>query len=89
MTTLITQKKSDGSVRRCHAECYNAKNEKCTCICGGRNHGAGLMKAAQNTGDAILDIFAEGGEIIIHDDISKMYRAKTQISLFEPAGSEK
>lgn len=24
---------------RCDAKCYNAKEPKCNCICGGRNHG--------------------------------------------------
>ena len=25
--------------RRCDASCHEAREEKCTCICGGRNHG--------------------------------------------------
>ena len=89
MTTLITQKKSDGSGSRCDAKCHDAEHEKCTCICGGRNHGVGFKQAVQNTADDILDIFAEGGEIVIHDDVSKLHRENFQISIFEPAGTEK
>ena len=27
------------SERMCDWRCHNASEEKCTCICGGRNHG--------------------------------------------------
>jgi hypothetical protein len=54
MTTLIAVYKSSGDggtvcVGRCDAKCYNAKEPGCTCVCGGRNHGAGLEKATDNT----------------------------------------
>ncbi len=35
--------------RRCDERCYNAKEEKCDCICRGMNHGKGLNKAMANT----------------------------------------
>lgn len=49
MTTLIAVYNSDGCVGRCDARCYNAKTPECDCICGGKNHGAGLKQAAENT----------------------------------------
>ena len=50
MATLITVSNSDGVViGRCDAKCYDAKHEKCNCICGGKNHGIGRKKAEQNT----------------------------------------
>jgi len=49
MTTLIQQTSSNGSRRRCDARCYNAQYGKCTCICGGHNHGKGLEQAIENT----------------------------------------
>ncbi len=49
MTTLIAAYNSDGCVGRCDERCYNAKHPECTCICGGKNHGAGLRKATENT----------------------------------------
>lgn len=49
MATLIQQVSSGGSRRRCDARCYNAQHSKCTCICGGMNHGKGLQKALENT----------------------------------------
>jgi len=49
MTTLISSESSSGQRRRCDAKCYNAKHDKCTCICGGVNYGVGLQKAVENT----------------------------------------
>jgi len=39
VTTIMTQTNSERSWR-CDAKCHNATHEKCTCICGGRYHGA-------------------------------------------------
>lgn len=52
--TLIAVYKSSGDkgsvcVGRCDARCYTASDPSCECICGGRNHGAGLQKAMDNT----------------------------------------
>ncbi|MBC8505231.1 MAG: hypothetical protein H8D34_10260 [Chloroflexi bacterium] len=49
MTTLISFSSSSGSQGRCDAKCYDAKHENCACICGGKNHGAGLDQAIENT----------------------------------------
>ena len=45
---LMTQKIGQGPTQRCDARCYNAKSGECKCICGGRNHGAGIDKALDN-----------------------------------------
>lgn len=47
--TLITTGNSDGVTGRCDAKCYNATGPDCDCVCGGRNHGAGLEQAQENT----------------------------------------
>jgi hypothetical protein len=47
--TLIAVYNSEGCVGRCDARCYEATCNDCNCICGGRNHGAGLNKATDNT----------------------------------------
>lgn len=47
--TLISVYNSDGCVGRCDSRCYNATSPDCDCICGGRNHGAGLERAQDNT----------------------------------------
>jgi hypothetical protein len=49
MTTLISYASSGGDQGRCDAKCYEAENEPCDCICQGRNHGAGLEQALDNT----------------------------------------
>lgn len=49
MTTLIQITDRSGRRQRCHAECYNARGNHCTCICGGTNHGVGLQQAIHNT----------------------------------------
>lgn len=51
----MTFKKSGGKKSQCDAKCYNAKNQKCVCCCGGKNHGVGFNKAFRNT----LDQFEE------------------------------
>lgn len=56
--TLMTEKIGQGSTRRCDARCYNAKRVKCTCICGGLNHKAGLKQATQNVEDVFFSKIA-------------------------------
>ncbi|MDD3493032.1 MAG: hypothetical protein PHZ19_06020 [Candidatus Thermoplasmatota archaeon] len=54
--TLLEQRAGDGSlIGRCDARCYNADGPDCDCICGGRNHGAGLSQALENTREMMLD----------------------------------
>lgn len=45
---LLTQHVG-GVLRRCDARCYNATHGRCSCICGGENHGVGLERALANT----------------------------------------
>jgi hypothetical protein len=49
MTTLIAVYNSSGCVGRCDARCYEAHEPECDCICHGRNHGAGIEQAVENT----------------------------------------
>lgn len=49
MATLIEVRENGKCLGRCDAKCYNATSERCECICGGDNHGAGLKKAADNS----------------------------------------
>lgn len=50
MATLIIAHRSDGRVTaRCDARCYDSKNATCYCVCGGVNHGIGLVNAARRT----------------------------------------
>lgn len=55
MTTLIAAYNSEGCIGRCDAKCYNATHPECDCICGGRNHGAGVQKATENTKELAED----------------------------------
>lgn len=46
---LIQEIRKDGKRgRACGGKCYNAKGDKCTCLCGGLNHGKGDKKAIEN-----------------------------------------
>jgi hypothetical protein len=49
MATLITETNSGGSRRRCDARCYLGTGTRCSCICGGRNHGRGIATALEET----------------------------------------
>lgn len=41
MTTIISETKTGGRMRRCDANCHNAKGTVCRCVCNGRYHGRG------------------------------------------------
>ena len=49
MATLISVYTSNGCVGRCDARCHDATSDKCTCVCGGMNHGDGVEAAIDNT----------------------------------------
>lgn len=67
MTTLIIVVNSGRVVGRCDALCYEATSPKCTCICGGKNHGVGLKKAAEQvseyTEQQLKALAAKGGAV--------------------------
>lgn len=66
MTTLIAVYNSEGLVGRCDARCYEGRDERCNCVCGGANHGAGEQRAVDNTrehAEKWLVIAAQGGEV--------------------------
>lgn len=54
MTVLMSVHSSEGCEGQCDGKCYNAKGGKCTCICGGKNHGVGLEQAIDNTREQFL-----------------------------------
>ena len=58
--TLLTEKIGSDNPRRCDAKCYDAKCPDCDCVCGGRNHGAGLKKAMDNTREIFLPLLEAG-----------------------------
>ena len=49
MTTVIAVYNSQGCVGRCDAKCHEAQEPVCHCVCGGVNHGAGIIQARANT----------------------------------------
>ncbi len=64
MTTLLTVGNSEGE-QRCDARCYNARGGKCSCCCGGRNHGVGLNVALEQTqeiAEGWLEVAARRGD---------------------------
>ena len=44
MSTILTS--ADGK-RRCDATCHQAAHSKCNCICGGRFHGAAVVRTME------------------------------------------
>lgn len=45
MTTLLSWGNRSGKRGRCDARCHNAKGTACSCMCGGRYHGARALVA--------------------------------------------
>ena len=64
MSTLISVKGG-----RCNAGCYNAKHEKCVCVCQGRNHGIGLDRAVDNTREMTEELFKKFSEVKLSLDV--------------------
>lgn len=58
MTTIITASDAAGVVGTCDAKCYDAKHDKCSCICYGLNHGKGKEFAITFT-DHLYEIVAQ------------------------------
>ena len=46
---MIAVYNSDGCIGRCDAKCHNATGPRCTCVCGGKNHGCALKQAQPNS----------------------------------------
>lgn len=63
MATLMTFKSAGGMAGRCDSKCYDAQHDKCECCCAGRNHGAGFVKAFNNTVDHFEAIVKEAGNV--------------------------
>lgn len=59
MTTVLAVHNSSGCVGRCDANCHDAKHEKCTCICGGKNHGKGSEQAIRNVIDDAVGLLVD------------------------------
>ena len=81
--TLITVGNSDGIVGRCDAKCYNAHHPDCDCICGGKNHGAGLQQAMDNTralAESWVDAYAQRKGLTDYD--YQTASALQQLALF-------
>ena len=50
MATVFESWGVDGSlIGHCDAKCHDAKGDKCRCVCGGLNHGVGLINTIVNT----------------------------------------
>jgi hypothetical protein len=73
VTTLIAVYDSEGCQGRCDAKCYAAREPECECICGGRNHGAGLDQAVSNTRELAqgwLEQARAAGQDILHAELA-------------------
>jgi hypothetical protein len=73
VTTLIAVYNSEGCQGRCDAKCYEAHEEECDCICGGRNHGAGKEQALDNTrelAESWLEQARANGQDITHAELA-------------------
>jgi len=83
--TLIAVYNSDGCVGRCDARCYEAVEPSCDCICGGRNHGAGLQQASDNThelAEAWIEEYAKKNELGESPFWEVLKVAREQMALF-------
>lgn len=47
---------------------YGARHPECDCVCGGRNHGAGLVQAMENVREVFLPLLEAGPQKYTIDD---------------------
>jgi hypothetical protein len=79
--TLIEVRNSEGCVGRCDAKCYGATDERCACVCGGRNHGVGKGRAIENTREMVREGLCGGDP----EREVKVTRLIEQLQLFSSA----
>lgn len=73
MSTLIEMRKADGTlVGRCDSKCHNAQEPVCKCICGGMNHGVGLIKAMSRTREEYSVPKGEDVTVVFSDLVGQM-----------------
>lgn len=73
MVMLISYSSSGGDQGRCDAKCYDAEHPDCDCICGGRNHGAGIDKATEQTRELAqswIDRAKANGQDVSHVELA-------------------
>jgi len=56
---IIREKIGNGRTRTCNARCYQAKGSVCRCLCCGKNHGVGLVKARENARELAEELTEE------------------------------
>lgn len=59
MTTIMVTGGAIGD-GRCDARCHKAYHRKCSCVCGGRYHGVGTSKRAE---ELLTEDLIEGGRL--------------------------
>lgn len=59
MSTLISVGGNSGETGRCDAKCYEAQHPDCDCVCGGINHGKGLMCAQANAQEIAQEVLSK------------------------------
>jgi len=93
MVTLISVHNSKGCIGRCDEKCYDAKEEKCDCVCGGMNHGKGKDQAIDNTQKYSEDMMKKWKKQKVEELGEKAlgslrYESSLQLGmLFEPVSS--
>lgn len=85
MVTLISVYSGGRCIGRCDAKCYNAKGPKCTCCCGGVNHGKGWAQSTLNTEEMGTEPMLEWAKAEVGDDGD--YEVRIQGLLFAPAAA--
>ena len=75
--TLIAAYNSGGCVGRCDANCHNAKEPHCDCICHGAYHGLGtrtpeMQRGVEQHFQAIAgELRAAGLQLVIPEEIAQ------------------
>lgn len=72
MAVLIEVKLNGRVIGRCGEQCYDGIQPRCTCCCGGVNHGKGLKKAISLTKSLYDDQIREAaGDLLGKAEITR------------------
>jgi hypothetical protein len=66
---------------RCDATCHTAKGTKCTCICGGKYHGASVLRSKTAERAEIEDIVLQKTIAADHAQTLKIIESVNEIPL--------
>jgi hypothetical protein len=89
MPDLIKVYDFDGKdIGTCGSSCYDAKEDECKCICGGKNHGVGFRQAMAQTAQVVEDVLKKAEVGSADRKVGEVHNEAKDLKLIESQGTE-